>query len=176
MTYDGAGAPVAAGSLGEDDRTDPAVRSLVDAAIAADAGTDCPAPAEAAGTRHPGPLRSDVRAFVLVVDDEADVRDSMAGILRASGFAVAAVADGRDAARVLEELVVDVMVLDVRMPRLGGLELLEMLEEPPVAVIVSADPVDPPVRERLGTKVRAYLRKPYDPRDLVAAVEGSTPA
>jgi len=125
---------------------------------------DLPGPAAAFETGSAGqpargtaPLRPDVRAFVLVVDDEEDVRNSIAAILQAAGFAVASAVNGRDAIRLLEELEVDVMVLDVRMPELSGLALLEMLEAPPAAVIVSADPVDTSTRARLGSKVRAYL-------------------
>jgi len=95
-------------------------------------------------------------------------------VLQASGFAVASAVNGRAALRVLEELVVDVMVLDVRVPLLGGIGLLESLDNPPAAVIVSADPVDAATRTRLGPKVRAHLRKPFDPRALVDAVTAAS--
>jgi two-component system OmpR family response regulator len=111
-----------------------------------------------------------VRGSVLVVDDEQDVRDSIAAVLQTHGFAVTAATDGRDALRLLDELAVDVIVLDMRMPHLCGVALLELLEDPPVAVVVSADPVDASVRRRLGAKVHDYLAKPFDPRALVAAV------
>ncbi|HUO49245.1 MAG TPA: response regulator, partial [Acidimicrobiales bacterium] len=128
---------------------------------------------DAGGPEQVG-LRPDVRAFVLVVDDEPDVRDSIAAILQGNGFAVASAVDGREAMLVLEELVVDVMVLDVRMPRLGGLALLELLDHPPATVVVSADPVDAATRARLGAKVHRYLAKPFDPRRLVEAVTAAS--
>jgi CheY-like chemotaxis protein len=108
--------------------------------------------------------------FVLVADDEHDVRESMASILRAGGYPVVAAHDGRAAAAILDELVIGVLVLDVRMPRLGGIDLLDRIPAPPPTLIVSADRVDEATRHRLGTKVRGYLQKPFSPVHLLAAV------
>ena len=176
-----AGAPRA--RIAASDRDSPgrhAGRTADRASSSAATGADGPMGDSGAGTTDDAGktettgLRPDVRAFVLVVDDEPGVRDSIAAVLQASGFAVASAVDGREAIRVLDELVVDVMVLDVRMPRLGGLALLELLDHPPVTVIVSADPVDASTRARLGAKVRRYLAKPFDPRDLVEAVAAAS--
>jgi CheY-like chemotaxis protein len=145
-------------------------------------GVDHPArpaaadPARRDATTGAGADRPDIRGFVLVVDDEKDVRESIAAVLQTNGFAVTAACDGRDALAVLELLRVDVIVLDMRMPHLGGAALLELVEDPPVAVVVSADPVDAGLRRRLGSKVHDYLAKPFDPRALVAAVAAATGA
>ena len=154
---------------GGDDASDP-VRSSPPAEDSATTAHDVAGSPSAEGL-SPSGLRSDIRAFVLVVDDERDVRDSIASVLQASGFAVASAVDGTEAYRVLEELFVDVMVLDIRMPKLDGPSLIESLADPPAAVIVSANTIDAHTRARLDGKVSAYLQKPFDPRDLVAAVE-----
>jgi CheY-like chemotaxis protein len=56
------------------------------------------------------------------------------------------------------------------MPRLDGLALLQRLDDPPPTVLISAYFVDDDVRQTLGPKVAAYLRKPFRPEHLLAAV------
>ena len=118
----------------------------------------------------PSPFFFGARGFVLVVDDEDDVRESMASILRGAGHPVATAATGREAASILEEFVVGVLILDVRMPKFSGVDLLDTLANPPPTVIVSAETVDSGVRARLGSKVLRYIRKPFHPGDLLEAV------
>jgi len=62
-------------------------------------------------------------ADVLVVDDEAPVRTSVAQIQRSDGYAVAEAVDGRDALDMLESRSVSVLLLDIRMPRRTGIEV-----------------------------------------------------
>jgi CheY-like chemotaxis protein len=119
---------------------------------------------------HPAPFFFGTGGFVLVVDDEDDVRESMASILRGAGHAVATAATGWEAISILEELVVGILILDVRMPRFSGVDLLDTLASPPPTVIVSAESVDSGIRARLGEKVQRYMRKPFRPGDLLQAV------
>jgi len=107
---------------------------------------------------------------VLVVDDDEDVRTSVAEILRRADHTVAEAENGAVALTCLEDMEVAVLVVDVRMPRLDGLSLLQGLEHPPPTVLISAYFVDDDVRQSLGPKVAAYLRKPFRPEHLLAAV------
>ncbi len=107
---------------------------------------------------------------VLVVDDDEDVRTSVAEILRRADHTVAEAENGAVALSCLEDMDVAVLVVDVRMPRLDGLSLLQALEHPPPTVLISAYFVDDDVRQSLGPKVAAYLRKPFRPEHLLAAV------
>jgi CheY-like chemotaxis protein len=107
---------------------------------------------------------------VLVVDDDEDVRTSVAEILRRADHTVAEAENGAVALTCLEDMDVAVLVVDVRMPRLDGLSLLQTLDDPPPTVLISAYFVDDDVRQRLGPKVAAYLRKPFRPEHLLAAV------
>ena len=66
-------------------------------------------------------------ANILVVEDEADSREFVARFLERSGYAVTRASDGREALRMLLSGDVDAAVLDVRMPGLDGLGLLEVL-------------------------------------------------
>ena len=111
-------------------------------------------------------------ADVLVVDDEADVRSSLCEVLRTSGFSVDEAEDGAVAYGLLSERRYGLVLLDIRMPRLDGVALIEALGEVPPVLVHSAFTLSPEERRRLGVKVVQYLHKPVTPQDLLRAVEG----
>ncbi len=111
---------------------------------------------------------------VLLVEDDDDNRELLAEALEASGFEVLASATGRDGLRTLSERSIDVVVTDVGMPGLGGLEMARAAKAiaPRVPVVVVTGWVD---REDLATArgrrdVDAVLLKPVDPEALAQAV------
>jgi CheY-like chemotaxis protein len=106
---------------------------------------------------------------VLVVDDDEGVRTTTAEVLRRSGYQVAAVEDGLAAATLLRALPVRAMVLDLALPRLDGLHLLDDLDDPPRVVLMTARDYDDDVLARRD-KVVTYLRKPVNPGTLVEEV------
>jgi len=109
---------------------------------------------------------------VLVVDDEADVRHSMCEVLRTSGFSVTEAEDGAVALGLLRENRYGMVLLDIRMPKLDGVTLMETLAELPPVVVHSAFALSSEDRDRLGVKVVQYLHKPVAPQDLLDAVRG----
>ena len=114
-------------------------------------------------------------ADVLVVEDDTDVRSSMADILREAGYAVREACDGLEALGVLSDGPVGVVLLDLRMPRCDGYGVLASLENPPPIVIVSAHEVGDRERSYLLPEVAVILKKPVLPATLldhVAAVIG----
>ncbi|HXQ44662.1 MAG TPA: response regulator [Acidimicrobiales bacterium] len=113
------------------------------------------------------------RADVLIVDDEADVRRSMSEILQASGFSVVEAEDGDVALGLLRESDYGMVLLDIRMPKLDGVSLIEALRELPPVIVHSAFSLSSEERARLGSKVVEYLRKPVSPHQLVSAVQGA---
>lgn len=68
---------------------------------------------------------------VLIVDDEAGMRRALMRALAGEGYQTVGVADGREALAALETRLPDLVLLDVMMPVLGGLELLEILHDDP---------------------------------------------
>jgi CheY-like chemotaxis protein len=106
---------------------------------------------------------------VLVVDDDEAVRSSLAEILRWNGMSTAEAVDGLDALAHLETSQVGVVVLDVRMPRLGGLQLLDRLDDPPPVVLVTGELRDEEINAR-ESKIASFLKKPVAPLELVATV------
>ncbi|HXQ59855.1 MAG TPA: response regulator [Acidimicrobiales bacterium] len=119
----------------------------------------------------PFPART-VRADVLVVDDEADVRASMSEVLRTSGFSVDEAEDGQVALAMLRAFRYGMVILDIRMPRLDGVSLIESLEDLPPVIVHSAYSLSIEERQRLGVKVLMYLHKPVSPPELLSVVRG----
>jgi CheY-like chemotaxis protein len=107
---------------------------------------------------------------VLVVDDDEDVRDSVADILGTVGYTVMAAADGDEALRLLTSTRFDAIVLDLKMPRRDGVSLLASLSTPPPVVMLSAHDLADDDRDKVGDAIVAYLRKPASPQRLLDAV------
>ncbi len=107
---------------------------------------------------------------VLVVDDDAAIRSSCADMLRESGHSVAVAEDGEVALRLLGELEVGMVLLDLRMPRMDGVALLEAVDTCPPVVLHSAFSLDKQTQIRIGSKVRAHLQKPVSPYYLLQVV------
>src|SRR5438067_3902754 len=80
------------------------------------------------------------KGCVLVVDDEANARTALAELLRDEGYRVETAADGFKAMGKLEELAPDLVLTDLKMPGMGGVELLEKIrarsEDDEIVVIV----------------------------------------
>ena len=108
---------------------------------------------------------------VMVVDDDPDVRTSLARGLRLSGFEVAVAADGPQALRGLAVDGADAVVLDVNMPGMDGVEVVTRLragrDDTPVCVLSARDTVDDRITG-LEAGADDYLVKPFDLAELVA--------
>ena len=109
---------------------------------------------------------------VLVVDDEAAIRDIVRRYLTAEGFEVAEAADGKDALDRLRALEPDLVVLDVLMPGIDGLEVLRRLRASSDVYVIMLTAKAEEVDKLVGLAVGAddYLTKPFSPRELVARV------
>jgi CheY-like chemotaxis protein len=107
---------------------------------------------------------------VLVVDDHEAVRASVAELLRSAGYSVAEAEDGAGALEVLSRCRVGALVLDLRMPGVDGLKVLDALSDPPPVIITSAFTLDLDEQQRVDAKIFVHLVKPFHPRRLVEAV------
>ena len=114
------------------------------------------------------------KARILVVDDEPSARDGLKKLLQQDGFVVRTANDGADALSCAAEFAPDVVVTDLRMPQMDGMEMLRRLREQdrdlPVIVATALGEVATAV-----TAMRAgaddYLTKPVDIDALVLAIE-----
>jgi len=127
-------------------------------------------------TRVQGALSAEASAVkvmnVLIVEDDASVRASIADLLRLQDYNVIEAADGVEGLDLLRRESIDVILLDLRMPRLDGPGVLEALVDPPPVIVLSAfeNLNEDDIHERFGTKVFRCLRKPIAPRQLLEAV------
>jgi two-component system, OmpR family, alkaline phosphatase synthesis response regulator PhoP len=110
---------------------------------------------------------------VLVVDDEPRIAAIAADYLRHAGYAVLIAADGVEALQLARTRRPDLVVLDLGLPRLGGLEVARALradrEVPIVMLTARVEEAD----RLLGLELGAddYITKPFSPRELVARVK-----
>ncbi len=110
---------------------------------------------------------------VLLVEDDDDNRELMAEVLAGAGYDVVSAASGSDGLRTLSERSVDVVVTDIGMPGMGGLEVARAAKAiaPAVPVVVVtgwAERED--IAQARGREVDAVLIKPIDPDALASAV------
>jgi two-component system, OmpR family, response regulator MprA len=114
-----------------------------------------------------------VEPRLLVVDDDRDVRDSLHRALGYAGFAVSTAADGAEALASVARSPVDLIILDVLMPMLDGLETCRALrgrgDGTPVLMLTARETVDDRVTG-LAAGADDYLVKPFALRELVARV------
>jgi CheY-like chemotaxis protein len=112
---------------------------------------------------------------ILIVDDAPDIATVLTLTLRRAGFAVATASDGVDALEQIAAEVPDLIVLDVMMPRLDGLETLQRIRANPVtaAIPVLLLSAKTQVADRLAGFERGaddYLAKPFEPGEVIARV------
>jgi DNA-binding NarL/FixJ family response regulator len=111
---------------------------------------------------------------VLLADDHSIVRRGLRGLIEAAGLTVVGEAgDGLEAVRLCEEQQPDMLILDIGMPKLNGIEVAaraQKLEHPPGVIILSVHADESYIIRALAAGARAYLLKSATDEDLVPAV------
>jgi len=110
---------------------------------------------------------------LLVVEDDEDIRNTIADALRRRGFAVITAVDGHEALTVLDVFRPDVIVLDLMMPVMDGYAFLDVRGERPdlAAVPVVVASAAPPRPERAASTWNEFIAKPFSVNTLVEVVE-----
>ena len=110
--------------------------------------------------------------MILVADDDAQIRDVVRIALTQAGLHVAEAGDGRAALERAENLQPDLIILDIGMPEMDGLEVCRAIRKtsdvPILFLTARADEIDRVVGLELGAD--DYVSKPFSPRELVARV------
>ena len=111
---------------------------------------------------------------VLVVDDEPTVREVVAGYLRRDGHRVSEAGDGPAALALLDDETFDLVVLDMMLPGVNGLDILRRIRSngdmPVIMLTARAEESDRVAGLELGAD--DYVVKPFSPRELAARVNG----
>jgi DNA-binding NtrC family response regulator len=111
---------------------------------------------------------------VLIVDDELIIRESLAGWLERDGHDVETAASGEEALEKLEHTRFEILLVDIRMEGITGLDVLKQVKEndPDVAVVmITAYGSIPTAIEAMKNGAYDYLLKPFDPAELSVLIE-----
>ncbi|MEL0111016.1 MAG: response regulator transcription factor [Rickettsiales bacterium] len=109
---------------------------------------------------------------IALVDDDQHILTSVSMALEAEGFQVRTYKDGEDALRGLARQPVDLAVLDIKMPRKDGMELLQKLRKSTQMPVIFLTSKDDKVDEVLGLRMGAddYIKKPFSQRLLIERI------
>jgi len=113
-----------------------------------------------------------VPATIALVDDDRNILTSVAIALEAEGFRVRSFTDGAEALRGLARQAADLVVLDIKMPRMDGMETLSRLRRNSSVPVIFLTSKDDEIDEVLGLKLGAddYIRKPFSQRLLIERI------
>jgi two-component system phosphate regulon response regulator PhoB len=115
--------------------------------------------------------------LVLVVDDDEMIRRLIRAVLEADEFEVAEARDGQSALRLATETKPAVVVLDVMMPGLDGVEVCRRLDHDEVKVVILTARDDPALEsEAKAAGADAFITKPFSPIELLDVVAELMPA
>ncbi len=111
-------------------------------------------------------------ATIALVDDDRNILTSVSMALEAEGFKVRTFTDGTEALRALTAQPVDLAVLDIKMPRMDGMELLQRLRRQSAMPVIFLTSKDDEVDELLGLRMGAddYIKKPFSQRLLIERI------
>ncbi len=113
-------------------------------------------------------------AKILIVDDELIMRESLAGWLQRDGHTIQTAPSGEEALEKLKETHFDIMLVDIKMEGISGLEVLQQVKEsdPDVAVVmITAYGSIPTAIEAMKNGAYDYMLKPFDPNELGVLIE-----
>ena len=115
-------------------------------------------------------------AKLLIAEDERDIRDLVAFTLRFAGHEVFAAANGEEAVELAPKVSPDLILMDVRMPRMTGYEACKVMKANPdlkdiPVVFLSAKGQESEIQQGLDVGAEAYLLKPFAPDQLTARVK-----
>ena len=113
-------------------------------------------------------------AKLLIVDDEDDLRELLSQVLAGTGYQIQTAADGEEALALLAKESFDVVLLDIQMPKVDGIQVLKYLkkDKPEVRAIVLTGYAD--LRNAMEARefgARDFISKPYKLEDVLSTIE-----
>ena len=115
-------------------------------------------------------------ARILIAEDEPDIRELVAFTLRFAGHEVVTTANGEEAYHKALEIIPDLIMMDVRMPRMTGYDACRAMKQIPAlkdipVVFLSAKGQDSEIQTGIEAGAEEYLLKPFAPDQLVERVK-----
>lgn len=115
------------------------------------------------------------KTSILLVDDEIDTLESLKDVLEDHGFEVSTLESGTEAVEYVKDNIVDVILMDIKMPIMDGVETFREIKETcevygTTVILMTAYSVDGLIREAVHEGVYAILRKPLDPNELFSTI------
>jgi len=115
-------------------------------------------------------------AQIVIVEDEPDILEVLTYNLQREGFDVASSMDGVQGLELIQNLTPDLVLLDLMLPGLNGLEICRKLKADPSShgipiIMVSAKGEESDIVQGLGIGADDYISKPFSPRELMARVK-----
>jgi len=110
---------------------------------------------------------------ILLVDDDRGLRLALSTLLKEAGHVVEDAGDGPEALALLHDRAYDIVLLDIGLPSMSGLEVLasaRALARPPLVIMMTADDTSETLLESVRRQAYRYLRKPFPPRTIVDVV------
>jgi DNA-binding response OmpR family regulator len=117
--------------------------------------------------------QSALRRRILVVDDDRGLSLALSTLLADAGHDVETAGDGPDALALLRQRAFDIVLLDIGLPTMSGLDVLAQaraLPAPPRVIVMTADDTSETVVESVRGQAFSYLRKPFPPNTIVEIV------
>jgi len=114
---------------------------------------------------------------ILIAEDEPDIRELVTFMLKFAGYEVVAASNGEDAVHMAVRELPDLVLMDVRMPRMTGYDACRKMKANPdlrdvPVVFLSAKGQDSEIQSGLEAGAEAYLLKPFSPAELTNRVRG----
>ena len=118
-------------------------------------------------------LSADIPEKILVVDDDPGIRDVVSEFLQRHGYQVQTAGDGKEMERTLSRGPVDLVVLDVMLPGIDGIEVCRTLRRQSAVPILFLSSKEDEIDRVVGLEIGGddYIGKPFSPRELVARVK-----
>ncbi len=115
-------------------------------------------------------------ARILIAEDEPDIRELVAFTLRFAGHEVVATANGEEAVQQAGQMIPDIILMDVRMPRMTGYDACRIMKADPIlkdipVVFLSAKGQDSEIQTGMAVGAEDYLLKPFAPDQLTERVK-----
>jgi two-component system, OmpR family, response regulator ChvI len=109
---------------------------------------------------------------IALVDDDQNILTSISITLEAEGFSVHTYKDGAEALAGIEQSPVDLAILDIKMPRMDGMELLKLLRKKSAIPVIFLTSKDGEMDEMQGLRMGAddYIKKPFSQRLLIERI------